>query len=60
MLKNLSKWGNICLIFEQIYILYGKKQLVYLAKIFSNQLLYVSIWFKIDRIVHDRPNIEIT
>jgi hypothetical protein len=40
--------------------LLGRKQLVYQVKKFGILSLFVSIHFKIDRIVRDRPNITIT
>ncbi len=58
MLENLPKmrhyssdlWMNIS----------SKKWIVYQAKKFGIQSLFVSIWFKIDWIVHDRLNIKVT
>jgi len=55
MLKNSSKishylsnlWMNIS----------GKKWIVYQAKKIGIQSLFISIWFEIDQIVCDRPNI---
>ncbi len=58
MLINLSKWGTICPIFEQIFLV--KKCIVYQAIEFGIQTLFLSIWFEIDLIVHDRQNIAVT
>ena len=44
--------------FEQILML--KEQIVYQPQKFGIWLLFVSTQFKIDQIVHDRPNIAVT
>jgi hypothetical protein len=40
--------------------IYGKKWIVYLVEKFSIRSLFVTIWFEIDWIVHDRLNIAVT
>ncbi len=40
--------------------IYGKKQIEYQVQKLSIRPVFISIHFKIDRIVHDRPNIAVT
>ncbi len=40
--------------------IYGKKQIEYQVQKLSIRPLFILIHFKIDQIVHDRPNIAIT
>ncbi len=38
----------------------GKKQIVFQSITFCIRSLFISLWFKLDRIVRDRPNIAVT
>jgi len=40
--------------------IYSKKWIVYWAQMFGIRSLFVSIWFELHRIVHDRLNITVT
>ncbi len=59
---NVEKFGINEAIFVQYLkeYFYGKKQIVHQVQKFIIRSLFVSFWFKIDQIVLDRPNINVT
>ncbi len=59
-LLNVEKFIENESLFVQSLSKYFQKKIVYQAKKFGIQSLFVVIWFKIDQIVCDRPNIAVT
>ncbi len=60
-LFNFEKFVmNEALFDQSLTNVYGKKWIVYFALSFGIQSLLISIWFKLDQIVSDWPNIAIT
>jgi len=47
-------------VINEVIFIQSMNKIVYWVQIFGIQSLFVLIWFKIDRIVHDSPNIALT